>query len=70
MPSVVEILRGKYPAKEHARKVAEWVVQHGGKKEGLIYLESQKLKYNEVCRLTGAFQFIPKAKLFGFVIFR
>ena len=49
MPSVEETLRGKYPAKEHARRVAEWIVQNGGKKDGLIYLEAQKLKYNEVC---------------------
>jgi hypothetical protein len=54
MVSVNETLRGKYPAKEHARRVAEWIVQNGGKKDGFIYLEAQKLKYNEVCNATDA----------------
>jgi hypothetical protein len=53
MADVAEILRGKYPAKEHAKRVAEWIVQNGGKKDGLIYLEAQKLKYNEVCMVTA-----------------
>jgi Xaa-Pro dipeptidase len=47
-----EILRQKYPAKEHARNVAKWIIQNGGNKNGLIYLEAQKLRYNEVCRLS------------------
>jgi Xaa-Pro dipeptidase len=42
-----EILRSKYPAKEHARKVARYIIEHGGKKNGVIYLEAQKLRYNE-----------------------
>lgn len=43
-----EVLRGKYPAKEHARKVAKWIVGKGGDGKGTIYLEGQKQKLNEV----------------------
>ncbi|KAL1643035.1 hypothetical protein SLS61_009423 [Didymella pomorum] len=42
-----EVLKGKYPAKEHARKVAKWIVEKGGDKNGTIYLEAQKQKLNE-----------------------
>jgi hypothetical protein len=42
-----EVLKGKYPAKEHARKVAKWIVEKGGDKNGTLYLEAQKLKLNE-----------------------
>jgi Xaa-Pro dipeptidase len=44
-----EVLKGKYPAKAHAKKVAEWIIAKGGDKNGTIYLEAQKLKLNEVC---------------------
>jgi hypothetical protein len=44
-----EVLKGKYPAKEHARKVAKWILENGGDKKGTIYLEAQKQKLNEVC---------------------
>jgi hypothetical protein len=43
-----EVLKGKYPAKAHAKKVAEWLVEKGGDRNGTIYLEAQKLKLNEV----------------------
>ena len=43
-----EVLKGKYPAKEHAKKVAEWLIANGGDKTGTIYLEAQKSKLNEV----------------------
>jgi hypothetical protein len=46
-----EVLKGKYPAKAHAKKVAEWIVEKGGDKKGTIYLEAQKQKLNEVCGL-------------------
>jgi hypothetical protein len=49
MSTVDDILKGKYPAKDHARRVTEWIVKNGGKKEGMIYLEGQKFKLNEVC---------------------
>lgn len=40
---------GKYPAKAHARRVAESIAQDGGPKEGIIYLEAQKTAMVEVC---------------------
>jgi Xaa-Pro dipeptidase len=43
-----ETLKGKYPAKEHARKVADWIASDGGKKEGILYLEAQKFRLHEV----------------------
>jgi hypothetical protein len=46
-----EVLKGKYPAKDHARKVAKWIIEKGGDKKGTIYLEAQKQKLNEVCGL-------------------
>ncbi|RMZ73448.1 Xaa-Pro dipeptidase [Pyrenophora seminiperda CCB06] len=42
-----EVLKGKYPAKAHAKKVAEWIVAKGGDGKGTIYLEGQKMKLNE-----------------------
>jgi Xaa-Pro dipeptidase len=47
MDSVDQILKGKYPAKEHARRVADWIKSNGGASEGVLYLEGQKLRYNE-----------------------
>jgi Xaa-Pro dipeptidase len=44
-----EVLKGKYPAKAHARKVAKWIIEKGGDEKGTIYLEAQKQKLNEVC---------------------
>jgi hypothetical protein len=44
-----EVLKGKYPAKDHARKVAKWIAEKGGNSKGTIYLEAQKQKLNEVC---------------------
>ncbi|CAI6337205.1 unnamed protein product [Periconia digitata] len=42
-----EVLKGKYPAKEHAKKVAEWLIANGGDKTGTIYLEAQKSRLIE-----------------------
>ena len=47
MDSVEQILKGKYPAKEHARKVVDWIKKNGGASDGVLYLEGQKLRYNE-----------------------
>lgn len=47
-PKVREVLKGKYPAKAHARKVKEWIARNGGDAEGVVYLEGQKTKMNEV----------------------
>jgi len=38
----------KYPAKAHANRVAEWIVKNGGNPNGVLYLESQKTRMNEV----------------------
>ncbi|KKY21892.1 putative xaa-pro dipeptidase [Diplodia seriata] len=46
-PNVREVLKGKYPAKTHAKKVKEWIVANGGDAEGVLYLEGQKTKMNE-----------------------
>lgn len=43
------VLQGKYPAKSHAKKVKEWILNKGGDGKGTIYLEAQKSKYLEVC---------------------
>jgi hypothetical protein len=42
-------IKGKYPAKANARKVKEWIINKGGKPDGILYLEAQKEKMNEVC---------------------
>ncbi|KAF2091624.1 putative Xaa-Pro aminopeptidase [Saccharata proteae CBS 121410] len=44
---IAETLKGKYPAKAHAKKVKEWIVSQGGDGNGVIYLEGQKTKMNE-----------------------
>jgi Xaa-Pro dipeptidase len=46
-----EVLKGKYPAKTHAKKVKEWIVSQGGDAKGTVYLEGQKTKMLEVCYL-------------------
>lgn len=40
--------KGKYPAKAHCRRVAKWLAENGGPKEGVIYLEGQALREHEV----------------------
>jgi Xaa-Pro dipeptidase len=42
-----EVLKGKYPAKAHAKKVADEIVRQGGDKTGTVYLEGQKSRYWE-----------------------
>ena len=39
---------GKYPAKAHARRVAQWIARNGGPDGGVIYLEGQGTKMIEV----------------------
>ena len=39
---------GKYTAKDHCRRVARWIVEHGGPKAGIIWLEGQSMKMTEV----------------------
>jgi Xaa-Pro dipeptidase len=48
-----QVLKGKYPARAHAKKVAEWILANGGDKTGTIYLEAQKAKLLEVSFWSG-----------------
>lgn len=50
MAAGLEILNGKYPAKAHAKKVAEHLIKNGGDPKGVLYLEGQKLRMIEVRR--------------------
>jgi hypothetical protein len=47
MASTDSILKGKYPAKHHAKRVANYLQAAGYPKEGIIYLESQKTRLIE-----------------------
>ncbi|QDS69772.1 hypothetical protein FKW77_010289 [Venturia effusa] len=47
MEAGLSILNGKYPAKAHARKVAQYIIKNGGDPKGVLYLEGQKLKMIE-----------------------
>ncbi|KAF2455164.1 putative Xaa-Pro aminopeptidase [Lineolata rhizophorae] len=47
---------GKYPAKEHARKVAGLVVERGGDAKGVVYLEGQKTRMFEDCDQAAGFR--------------
>jgi hypothetical protein len=49
-----QVLKSKYPAKAHAKRVAEWIVNNGGDPKGVLYLESQKTRMNEVLLLNLA----------------
>ena len=42
------VLKGKYPAKSHIRKVVEYIKKRGGDTDGVIYLEGQKSTMIEV----------------------
>jgi len=42
-----EVLKGKYPAKVHAKKVKEWILRNGGDECGTVYLEGQKSRLLE-----------------------
>ena len=47
MSSTDQILKAKYPAKAHAKRVAEYLQAAGYPKEGIIYLEAQKTRLIE-----------------------
>ncbi|CAG8952639.1 hypothetical protein HYFRA_00009746 [Hymenoscyphus fraxineus] len=47
MESYETILKGKYPAKAHARKVVEYMRKKGKTVNGVLYLEGQKTKMIE-----------------------
>ena len=49
--SEASILKQKYPAKAHAKKVVEYIKSNGEDVSGsVIYLEGQKTQMNEVCQ--------------------
>lgn len=39
---------GKYPAKDHCRRVAKWISENGGPSSGVIYLEGMGTHMKEV----------------------
>lgn len=47
MASMDSILAGKYPARAHARRVAEYIRAHGHSGPGIVYLEAQKTRLIE-----------------------
>jgi hypothetical protein len=47
-PTDAELLRGKYPAKAHAAKVAEHIIKKGGDATGTLYIEGHRTKMHEV----------------------
>lgn len=47
MATLDAILAGKYPAKSHARRVAEHLKARGHDGPGIIYLEAQKTRLIE-----------------------
>ena len=50
------ILKTKYPAKEHARKVAAYLKQQGLEQNGVIYLEGGKASMHEDCDQEAVFR--------------
>lgn len=48
MTTTEDVIKGKYPAKTHAKKVAEYIKSKGGDMTGTLYLEGQKTKMIEV----------------------
>jgi len=53
-----EVLHGKYPAKAHIKKVLEYITANGGDASGVIYLEGQKTKMNEVRHMIALSTFL------------
>lgn len=44
-----QILKGKYPGKQHAKKVVEYIRSKGHDTVGVLYLEGRAKKYIEDC---------------------
>lgn len=44
-----EILKGKYPGKAHAKKVAEYIRSKIPNATGVVYVEAKKAKLHEDC---------------------
>ena len=47
MQETDDILKGKYPAKAHAKKVVHYLLSKGAASDGIIYLEGQKTRMIE-----------------------
>lgn len=47
MADFESILKGKYPAKAHARRVVEWMRKTNPDISGVLYLEGQKTRMIE-----------------------
>lgn len=65
MATLEAILAGKYPAKSHARRVAENLKTHGHDGPGIIYLEAQKTRLIEDNDEPMPFRYAPTAPLYG-----
>lgn len=48
MTTTEDVIKGKYPAKAHAKKVVEYIKSKGGDMTGTLYLEGQKTRMIEV----------------------
>ena len=48
MTTTEDVIKGKYPAKAHAKKVAEYIKSKGGDMTATLYLEGQKTRMIEV----------------------
>lgn len=44
-----EVLKGKYPGKTHAKKVAQYIQAQIPDATGVIYVEAKKAKLHEDC---------------------
>lgn len=47
MDAVEAVLKGKYPAKEHARRVVQYIKKKNPDVAGVLYLEGQKTRMIE-----------------------
>lgn len=47
-PNLPKPPTGKYPAKDHCRRVAKWIAENGGPASGVIYLEGTGTHMKEV----------------------
>jgi Xaa-Pro dipeptidase len=47
MHSYEHVLRGKYPAKAHAKRVVEYIKKRNPDASGVLYLEGQKTRMIE-----------------------
>lgn len=47
MAAVTDVLKEKYPAKAHAKRVAEYIAARGGDANGTMYIEGQRTRMIE-----------------------